>query len=98
MLNYLENSFRLENKQLKKKPLIDKEISTLSYLKSNIKKLDSIKKPRNISFKRLSSFKNKAKKKSVESLFLEQQNRKDSLYPSLLLKFPQLKSLIKKCI
>ena len=91
MLNSIENSFRLENKQLKKKPLIDKEISTLSHLKSNIKKLDSINKPKKDSFIRVSSFKKSAKKRSIESLFLERQKRK-SQNPPLLINFPNKRS------
>jgi len=97
MLNSIENSFRLENKQVKKKPLIDKEISTLSHLKSNIKKLDSITKQKKDSFIRVSSFKKSAKKRSVESLFLERQNKRNSNQnPVMLLKNHSIRRSNKK--
>ena len=58
----------------------DKEISTLSHLKSNIKKLDSINKSKKDSFIRVSSFKKSAKKRAVESLLLERLNRKVKIH------------------
>mgnify|MGYP002624066407 CR=1 FL=1 len=96
MLNSFENSFRLENKQLKKKPLIDKEISNLSHLKSNIKKLDSLKYSMKDSFIRVPSFKKNQKKRSVENLFLETQNKKMNIQPSLLLKVSSFRKSNKK--
>ena len=88
MLNSFENSSRLENKLLKKKPLIDKEKSTLSYLKPNLKKINSLTKPKHDSFIKVSSFKKNAKKRSVGNLFLDNQKRKSNQNPSLLLKMP----------
>ena len=97
MLNSFENSSRLENKLLKKKPLIDKEKSTLSYLKPNLKKINSLTKPKHDSFIKVSSFKKNAKKRSVGNLFLDNQKRKSNQNPSLLLKMPTYnKKSIKK--
>ena len=53
--------------------------------------MDSINKSKKDSFIRVSSFKKSAKKRAVESLFLERLNRK-SQNPSLLINFPNKRS------